>query len=98
MVTKQEQKPCPVCGKMVSQTGIAGHNKSKFHLDALARRQGQQEPSKVETTTEQVKQEVKQVEELQVKETKPKTTVAPNEPKPKGQDQPGKEYDGLEWD
>lgn len=105
MVTKQEQKPCPVCGKMVSQTGIAGHNKSKFHLDALARRQGQQEPQL------EVKQEVQQTKpvlniskaEVKVKPELKQTTVeSVKTTKPvqeqQKQKQLDKEYDGLEWD
>ena len=37
MVTKKEQIPCPVCGKLIHKQGAAGHNKSKYHLDALAK-------------------------------------------------------------
>ena len=37
MVTKKEASPCPVCGKLIHKQGAAGHNKSKYHLDALAK-------------------------------------------------------------
>lgn len=37
MVTKKEAIPCPVCGKLIHKQGAAGHNKSKYHLDALAK-------------------------------------------------------------
>lgn len=97
MVTTKEKKPCPVCGVMIALQGVAGHKKSKVHLEALAKQQEQQELPKVETTKEQVKQDVKPEEESKVKGTKLKETVPPKEPKPKELDQPGKEYEGLEW-
>jgi hypothetical protein len=100
MVTKQEQKPCPVCGKMVSQTGIAGHNKSKYHLDALEmQQQGQQPPKQdiqqtkpVPTITKDpvIKQEVKQTKIEFVKTTKPKQE--------KQEIKQDEGYNGLEWD
>ena len=37
MVTTKEKIVCPVCGEKISKQGVAGHNKSKKHLAALAK-------------------------------------------------------------
>ena len=49
MVTTKEKIECPVCGEMISKQGVAGHNRSKKHLAALAEQNAkneQQEPPK----------------------------------------------------
>ena len=42
MVTKKEQFKCSVCGKLISAQGVSGHERSKYHLDALAKQNAKQ--------------------------------------------------------
>jgi hypothetical protein len=44
MVTQKDKYSCPVCGEMISRQGIAGHNRSKKHLAALAEQNAKNEP------------------------------------------------------
>lgn len=44
MVTTKEKIKCPVCGEMISKQGVAGHNRSKKHLAALAEQNAKNEP------------------------------------------------------
>ena len=44
MVTTKEKIECPVCGEMISKQGVAGHNRSKKHLAALAEQNTKNEP------------------------------------------------------
>ena len=100
MVTQKEKFECPVCGEMISKQGIAGHNKSKKHLDALAKQQELQQTQNLEVqetkpapsiTKTEIKNEpeIKQTKIESVKTTKPKQE--------KQEIQQEKEYDGLEW-
>jgi len=103
MVTKQEQTACPVCGKMVSQTGIAGHNKSKFHLDALAKQNAKDEPQepedmKIQQTKPKPTTETKIKNTPEVKQTKIESVKTTKLQEAKKEIKQDGEYNGLEWD